>query len=84
MGVDEVEPIEGIAEVDRLIKVVVTHQHLETGAGRFEIFILVVFEVVGISSSGSDSAVVMTETELDSETPTIGTEAGGGARVVAV
>ena len=47
-------------------------------------FVLVVFKVVGISSSGLDSAVTMTETGLDSETSARGTEAGGGVGGVAV
>ena len=84
MWVDTVELVEGVAGADRFIKVVATHQHLETGTGIMEIFILVVFEVVGISSSGLDSAVAMTETKLDSETPATGQEAGGGAGGVAV
>ena len=81
---DAVELVEGIAETDQLIKVVEAQQHLETGAGMLQIFIWMVFKVVGISSSGLDPAVAMTETALDSETPTTGTEAGGGAGGVAV
>ena len=60
MGVDAIECVAGIAEADRLTKVVVTHQCLETGTGISEIFVLVVFKVVGISSSGLASAVTMT------------------------
>ena len=70
--------------MDRLIKVVETQQHLETGAGISEMLILMFFEVVEISSSSLDSTVTMTGTGLDSETPTTGTEAGGGAGALAV
>ena len=54
-------------------------QHLETGAGISKIFILVVFEAVGISSSGLDSAAAMAGTGLESETSNTETEAGEGA-----
>ena len=82
--VDMVGPVEGIAETDRLIKVVDIQQHLETGAGILEIFILIVFKVFGTSSSGLDSTVSMTGTRLDSKTPATGTETGGGKGGVAV
>ena len=49
-----------------------------------EIFVWMVFEVVGISSLGLDSVIAMTGTGLDSETPTTATESGGGAGGVAV
>ena len=58
--------------------------HSETGTRILQIFILMIFKVVGISSLGSDSMVTMTGTGLGSETPTTGTEAGGGAGRVAV
>ena len=74
MEMDTRELEKDIAEVDRLIKVVVTHQHLETGTGILEIFILEVFEVTGISSSALDPTVTMTGTELEQETPSTGTE----------
>ena len=57
---------------------------METGAGILEIFVLMVFKAVGISSSCLDSAVAMTGTGLGSETPTTGAEAGEGAGGVAV
>ena len=48
---DTAELVEGIPQVEGCIKVVVTHQHLETGTGILEIFVLEIFEVAGISSS---------------------------------
>ena len=83
-GVDAVELVKGIAEMDGLIKVVETKQHLETGMGISEIFTLMAFKVVGISLWDLDSIVSMTGNGPDSETPTSGTEAGGDARGVAV
>ena len=63
--VDVVEVVEGVDEVDRLTKVVVIHQHLETATGIVEILVLMAFEVDGTSSSGLDSIVTVTGTGLD-------------------
>ena len=84
MGMDAVELLEVIAEVTRLIKVVIIHLHLETDTGILEICIYKVSEVTGISLSGLDSTVTMKETEMDPETPYTGTETGGGAGGVGV
>ena len=42
------------------------------------------FKVTGISSSGLEPTVTITGTELESETPSIGTETGGSTGAVAV
>ena len=84
MGMDATELVEDVAEVDGLIKVVVTHWYLETGTGILEIFVLEVFEVTGSSSSGLDPTATMTGTELEPETPSTGTETGWGTGGVEV
>ena len=61
---------------------VVTHQCLGAGTG---IFVLEVSGVAGISSSGlEDSTVTIIGDELDSKTPSSGTETEGGTGGVAM
>ena len=69
MAMDAAELVKGVAEVDGLIKVVVTHWHLETGTGMLETFVLEVFEL----RLGSH-CVTMTGTELEPENPSTSTK----------